>query len=231
MSYTHTGLGVPDFDVTLPQSGFDVSGLLSDAQQWAIRQLPNDFPAILYQAKKDYYTLKAGLAAGVVPASADTNTAIAWFADFPRLWEAIRPNFVYDPQYNNGLMSAHTEATRQSADDFVRELGADPVINQKLGIAPLLIVGILVAAVAGVAGCIWAIGYVKQQSNISSIIDNVAAGKLPSDVLTKALAQAGTSTGPLADLGSILKWGAIAVVAVMVLPSVMSMFRGANAKS
>ena len=231
MSYIHNGLGTPDFDVTLPQSGFDISGMISEAQQYAIRQLPNDFPAILYQAKKDYYTLKAGLAAGVVPASADTNTAIEWFADFPRLWEALRPNFVYDPQYNSGLMSAHTDATRQAADDFVGELGSDPVIAQRLGIAPLLIVGILVAGVAGVAGIIWALGYVKQQNNISSIIDKVAAGKLPPDVLEKAIDQAGQNTGPLADLGSILKWGAIAVVAVMVLPSVMSMFRGANAKS
>jgi hypothetical protein len=208
------------------QAGWSASGLLSDAEQYAIRQLPEDFPAILYQAKKDYYTLKAGLDSGVVQVTGDVQTAVAWFEQFHRLWEAIRPNYEYDPNKNAGLISAHDTLILSQGDAFVQELGTDPRIIQGLGIAPLIIAGILVAAVAGVAGVIWAIGYVKDQSNISDIVAATVAGKLPADVLRAAYAKADQSgLGPtLANVADIVKWGAVGLALYLFAPIVVNLF-------
>lgn len=190
---------------------------ITDAQGYAIRQLPSDFPNVLQKAKVDYQLFKAGLEAGLFPQTAETKKIVEWFRSFPRYWQAIRPNFEYTP---SGTISTHRSAIVDDADAFVKEIGTNPTIANSLAVAPLLIVGVLIAAVAGVAGAIWAIGYVKEQNNISGLIDQTVKGKLPPEILAQAMKNAGERPGFTDNITSILKWGAVILVGVTLLPIV-----------
>jgi len=208
-----------DPNINYPQPD-PLSALLSSAQAAAVQQLPVDFPAVLAQAKQDYQVLRAGLDAGVTINPSDLTTLTDWFRDFPRYWTTIRPNYV--PDYTT-VVSAHQEALLNDADQFASVLGGDHTIQTGLGIGPLIIAGILVAAVAGVAGVIWAIGYVKAQNNISQIITDTVAGKLPPDILKKAIDKSQEGSSWLTDIEGILKWGAIAIIGIMVLPRLLDL--------
>ena len=195
---------------------------ITAAQQSAIRATVSDFPEKLKQAKIDFAKFKAGLDLGLFKQSQNTKRVTTWFAEFPRLWEAIRPNYLPQP---GQTMSAHREAVRKEADAFVAVLGTDPQVRNQLGIAPLIVAGVLVAAIAGIAGILWAVGYVKEQGNISRMIDEVVAGKLPPDVLKKAVAEA-NSGGFLGDITGLLKWGAIGLGIFYLAPVVVGAFKG-----
>jgi hypothetical protein len=208
-----------DPNINYPQPD-PLSSLLDSAQAAAVRQLPVDFPAVLAQAKQDYQVLRAGLDNGV-PIDQSTLTQITdWFRDFPRYWTTIRPNYV--PDYTT-VVSAHQAALLDDADAFAAQLTGDHTVQTGLGIGPLIIAGILVAAVAGVAGVIWAIGYVKSQNNISQMITDTVAGKLPPDILKKAIDKSQEGSSWLTDIEGILKWGAIAIVGIMVLPRLLDL--------
>jgi hypothetical protein len=195
---------------------------ITDAQGYAIRQLPDDFPTVLRKARVDYQLFKAGLEAGLFQQTDDTKKIIKWFRSFPRYWEALRPNFEYTP---SGTISTHRAAIVDEADSFVRELGTNPTIANSLAIAPLIIAGVLIAAVAGVAGAIWAIGYVKEQNNLSNIIDLTVRGKLPPEILAQAMKNAGERPGLTDNLTGMLKWGAVILIGATVLPTLIGAFK------
>ena len=209
-----------------PMLGAYEIGMITTSQQVGIRAVVSEFPQRLEQAKLDYYKFKAGLKAGLFKSTQNTKRVTSWFADFPRLWEAIRPNYLVQP---GQTMSAHKEAVRRQADAFVAEIKNDAQVSQGLG-SPLIIAGILVALAAGVAGILWAVGYIKDQNNITKIIDEVVAGRLPEEALIQAQKKA-QGQGMLGDVTDILKWGAIAFAAFYLVPVVVNAFGGKKASA
>lgn len=148
-----------------------------------------------------------------------------WYKDFPRLWEAVRPNFELQP---GETMSSKKYRLLEKTDAFV--FGNRQKWVRGLGVPVILIAGVLVSAVAGVAGVLWSIGFIKRQNNISSLIDKVAAGQIPAGVLTDAIKTDSQSSSPFGDVASIVKWGAIAAVLFFVVPPLLSTFKaGRNA--
>lgn len=201
---------------------------ITDAQQWAIRRLPDDFPAMFARAKADYIKLDACLRAGAFKNRDDAQNAIDWFRSFPRYWEAIRPNF--EITTSGGMVSTHRAALRDEADAFVAKIGNNIYIQNNLAIAPLLIAGILVGGIAGIAGIIWAIGYVKEQGNVSDIIDNVATANLTpekkAELLAKIAQEQASSPGFFDQIGDVVKWAAIGLGIWFLAPVVAGMVQG-----
>jgi len=196
----------------------------SEAEQ--IRSVVSDFPVILDRAIEDWAKYKVAVKVGVFtprvpyvlpPELIDQQDQILdWFSEFPRLWETIRPNFVMTPE---GTSLSRVSPIVGKADNFVARLKSETV-DSGLGAVPIIIIaGVLIAGLLGVAGAIWAIGYVKKQANISGIIDEVVAGRVSEDVLRQAIEQE-QSGGMFAGLGNFAKWVAIAIGAALVLPLV-----------
>ena len=161
-----------------------------------IADLTAKFPAALQQAKIDWAKFKVGVKAKAFTKD-ELETALKWFAGFPKLWDTLRPN--YDPQQAASvgrLLSTRQLAVYDDAQAFVKKLRGNPDIqNLGLVVTTIVVAGILVASVFGVAGAIWAVGYLKKQNNISTMIDRVTAGQVPASVLEKAVAEDGASGG------------------------------------
>ena len=77
---------------------------------------------------------------------------------------------------------------------------------------------IVLAGLFGVAGVTYALGYVKEQQNVSALITETVAGKLPPAVLDQALKTAGAAPGLFGGATDLLKWGAIAAALVIFFP-------------
>jgi len=90
----------------------------------------------------------------------------------------------------------------------VGRLKRSSLSTRSLGIAPAVIAGVLI--VGGAAAALWAIGYIKRQSNISRMIDGVTAGAIPSEVLVEAV-KAEQDSGLFAGLAGAI--GPLALVA------------------
>jgi hypothetical protein len=186
-----------------------------------ISELVPQFPAIFARAQSDWAKYKKGLElVGVDP---DKRGDIEeWFAEFPKLWAAVRPNWV-EP-LPGGTLSSHKVAFAGKVDRWVGSLRAEPVlINHGLGIVSLVIAGILIAGALGVGGAIWAVGYVKKQNNVSRLIDEVTAGRIPPSVLEQAVQEErGGLFSDLASLpGSLLGIGAVVVAGYFLLPRLL----------
>lgn len=193
-----------------------------------IVQVRDKLPAIFDQAVNDWVRFKAGMEVGLF-SSDQADKALTWFYQFPRLWESYRPNFVNSATMPSGMVSAHGAAFVDRVDRFVADLKASPFRTWvDLGIAPVVIAGVLV--VGGIAAALWAVGYVKEQANISKMIDGVTAGKIPAEVLDRAIKEQ-NSGGLLGNLEGVAKWAAIGLAAWFLLPVVVKMFKGSNAKS
>lgn len=198
---------------------------LTSTQQRDLQNLVAAMPSILSQAESDYVKYLAGRNLGLfVLGSSDSKTVSGWFADFPRFWQTIRANFEvqegvpYSPRY---------AATLARGDAFTQKLGVDPVLSNSLGFLPVIvIVGVLILAAFGIAGAIWAIGYYKKQANVSKVIEQVTAGKLPASVLNTALEASKESSSLFGDISGVLKWGVIAAVVYMAWPIVSGIFKG-----
>lgn len=198
--------------------------VLSSTDERDLQNVIANFSTILTQARTDWAKFKAGVVNGLfAPNSSERRDVINWFTEFPKLWDAIRPN--YEQKTGDGRIDAELSNIRQNADAFVGKLRSDAEIANNLGIAPIIIAGILIAAAFGIAGAIWAVGYVKKQGNISRMIDNVVAGKLPAEVLDAAIKQENAGTGFLGSMTDLLKWAAIGTALVLVWPVVQSLFK------
>jgi hypothetical protein len=80
----------------------------------------------------------------------------------------------------------------------------------------------------GVAAGLWAVGYIKRQSNISAMIDGVTTGRLPASVLQEAIAKESSLFG---DIGGILKWLVVGVLVVFAGPPLLKMLQSRQAKN
>lgn len=161
------------------------------------------FPDIFQQAKVDWIKFKLGRAQGLFSAE-QTRDVLNWFRDFPRLWETLRSNW----------SESTAESQRRFAvlvDTFVSELKS-PSMTFGLGIAPLVIAGVLI--VGGVAAALWAGGYVKKQFNLSRMIEGVTAGHISEDVLREAVEK---EPGLFAGVSGMIKWIVIGSIGLLVV--------------
>jgi len=144
--------------------------------QKKVQSLVPDFPAIFDQAVIDFAKFKVGVEAGLFTTD-QQNKIMAWFVEFPRLWEAIRPNFIKTP---DGLEWGG------KVDDFIGRIRRSDLYRPSgLGLAPAVVAGVLI--VGGVAAGLWAVSYIQKQANLSKMIDQVTAGKIPASVLVEAI--------------------------------------------
>ena len=94
------------------------------------------------------------------------------------------------------------------------------ILSKGLGLAMVVIAGILlVSAAFGSAGVVWAVGYAKKQNNVSRMIELAADGKIPADVLQKAIEEEQSSIFGKLGLGAIAPAVIIAAL-IFVAPKV-----------
>ena len=171
-----------------------------------------NFPATLDRAVEDWAKFKVGVESGLFYPG-QRERVLEWFEGFPRLWETIKLNFSTTP---TGMISPHKRKTYDAAEKFVTTLSNEMQIQNQLGIAPIIIAGIIIAGIFGVGGAIWAIGYVGKQHNISRMIDEVTAGKLPPGILQEAVES--DKAGIFSQITDIMKYGLLAGVLFMSWP-------------
>lgn len=182
-----------------------------------------NFPALFDQAQSDWAKFKVGVSRGLF--SVDQKQSILdWYRDFPKLWESIKPNFEDVMLEQTG---SYNVTFVPKVDAWVATLKSDKDFSG-LGIAPVVVAGVLV--VGGLAVALWAVAYIKRQANISKLVDGVTAGRIPADVLSEAI-QAEKSAGIFSGATDLLKWAAIGLAAWFLLPPVLKMFSGRSAKS
>lgn len=182
-----------------------------NSEEEEIRSLVPRFPLVFEKAVEDWAKFKAGTAARLFTAS-QHREIIAWFADFPRLWDTIKPNF----EVVNQAVVPGGPGLYGQVERFVKKLRANVEIKNALGIAPLIVAGILIAGLFGVAGAVWAIGYVRKQGNISKMIDGVVAGQIPATVLREAVKVEKQSI--FGRVESMLQYAVIGGAAVLAWP-------------
>lgn len=186
------------------------TGLLTPNEEQEIRETVQSFPAVLKQSRDSWALFKVGAQAGLF-SSREVERIRDHYREFPKLLETVKPE----------LEKNNRQALREG-EDFVKRLGADPLYTAGLGIASLVIAGVLIAGAFGVGGAIWAVGYVKEQNNISRIIDATVAGNLPPEILEAAVRNEGFFGSAGFGIGAAL----LAVAAVMFGPKLLKAVRG-----
>lgn len=184
-----------------------------------IADLMYRFPTAFAQAQVDWAKFKEGVKARLFTPE-QTKAVVGYYQQFPRLWQTIRDNWLIYPDGRPKPSFAVAYAKKvdtwlSTVDSETKELG--------LGIAPLIIAGILIAAFAGVAGAVWAVGYVKEQQNISSMIDGVVSGRIPASVLQEAVTKEQQSG--LSKIVDLFTWGAVAVGLYLVVPVIKDVLK------
>ncbi len=168
-------------------AGLATSAVLNYWDQQKIKSLVPDFPDIFDRAVVDFAKFKVGVEAGLFT-TGQQNEIMSWYREFPQLWETIRPNFIKTP---DGLEFGG------KVDDFVGRIRAYKPSG--LGLVPVVVAGVVI--VGGIAAGMWAVVYMQKQANLSEMIDQVTAGKLPADVLVEAI-KAEQSGGLFGGFGS-----------------------------
>lgn len=163
------------------------------------------FPGTFERALSDWAKFKAGASRGLF-AGSTRSEILEWYRGFPTLWEAIRPNFIKTVRTAQGSMIDPTYTSLVGrVDRFVKQIGTDLAGNQ-LGIAPLIIGGIIIAGGLGIAAASWMISYLAKQANVSKLIDEVTAGKISPDILAAAIETERSLTNPISDFTGAIKW-------------------------
>lgn len=189
-----------------------------------IAKVVNEFPQTVAKARADWGKFLAGSKAGLFSKNQE-KAIVDWYAKLPDLWDGIKLNWQYTPQ---GLLkSESSQKFYRETEAWMNSLRTHPgILFPGLGIAPLLVAGVLVAVAFGVAGTFWAIGYIKEQNNISRMINETVAGNLPPEVLSAAVAKQQSSFfGDIKDLALI---GAVGAVAYLFWPQLRSLFKRAS---
>jgi hypothetical protein len=186
-----------------------------------IAEVVSRFPAIFSQAVTDWAKFKAGRR---YFSDDEAREVVEWFSEFPKLWDLVRPNFVYTrTESGTRLPLTGSLDFANKVDAWTNTLRTEVQVTG-LGMPLLIIAGVIIAGLLGLGGVIWAIGYVRKQFNITALIDGVVAGKVPAAVLTTAIEKEAESMSPLAQVGNVLKWGAIAVAVAWLAPKVIGYF-------
>jgi len=202
---------------------------VSTFDQDDIQAVAANFPAYFAKAQEAWAKFKAGEAAGLFSIS-QRSQVLGWFRELPKAWAGFRPNWT--ETLPGGTFSAHRLAFADTVDAWIESLkrdlrghGVEPatVEGSGLGLAFLIIAGIIILLTFGAAGAVWAVGYFKEQSNISRMVDEVVAGKLPANVLEAAIKKEQSSSGGfLGDISGVFKWGLLAWAVVQFGPMLVS---------
>lgn len=200
-----------------------LSGDLSDDE---VADLLYKFPRLYQQALIDWAKFKLGLKAGAFD-STQVRTVVDYYKGFARYWEMIRPNYF---AYPDGRPKPDFSINyARGVDEWLRKFDSD-VKTMGLGLAPLVIAGILIAAsLASAATIAWAIGFTKQQGNVSALIDARTKGLLTEDEFKTAITseeRAGGLTNPLSEVFDILKWGGVLFGLYMFAPMIKDLVSG-----
>lgn len=180
MSY----LGLPPDDL-FPEA--DLTILETHPEPAAYAQLVKDFPEYIHQAIVDWARFKAAEPFDIF-SPGDSAFIREWFQQLPELWDAIKVNYGKFEQRNFYLM----------ADGWISQFRKGSA-NNSLGFGVIVIAGVLiVAAIGGVAAALWAIGYIQKQKNVTRLVDETVAGKIPPDLL-KAAVQTETEKAGFVD--------------------------------
>lgn len=182
------------------------------------------FPATFAKAQEDWAKFKVGYQAGLF-SSSQIESVLSWYRDFPKLWATIRPNFEDIMAEQVGQYNVNFIPT---VDAWLASIKADPVYQSGLGQVQAVLIG-AVLIVGGIAAGVWALGYLKEQSNISGLIDGVTAGKIPASTLADAIAKEKTGN-PITDITGVIKWVAIGFVVIMALPPLLKMFESRQSR-
>ncbi len=187
-------------------------GPIGDYQVSEYENLIYNFPAVFDQAQSDLIKYQLAVDGGFI---SETNrvTVLEWFNEFPDLWDAIKDNWYKANPDLSQAIDYRNQAFYNRVDTWVNKI-RETFAEYTLGIAPIIIGVFIIAGIFGIAGAIWAVAYVKEQNNISNIIDQAVAGNISEDVLMAALAK--SEKGPLegfldriGDIGMIAITGAI----------------------
>ena len=201
----HLGIAIPPLSVAVD---YFTKTMLSWWDEQKVKELIPGFPASFDRAVVDWAKLKVGAKAGLFT-QAQIDEALAWYREFPKLWETLRPNFM---QTEAGLKLG------QSVDSFIGRLrGSSFYRSGQLGLAPVVIAGALI--VGGVAASLWAVNYILKQRNLSEMIDGVTAGRIPADVLAQAI-EAEKSGGLFGGLSDMVKWILLGGIGLVLLPRI-----------
>lgn len=169
---------------------------LSQSQKKEVALMAELFEPRLVISVIDWAHYKVGRQYGLFT-DPEVQAVESFFFSWPKAWALIRPHFD----------NPDTMHIRKPADRFADELetyfgigGQDsfrylitlePAEDQNiggLGIAPLIIIaGIALLAVLGVSGALWAIGYWKEQDNVTMIITGVTSGRIDESILSDAV--------------------------------------------
>lgn len=189
-------------------------GILMERPEFiAYQNIVLTWPYFLDKVISDWRLFKAGVNAGLFNQD-EKDEVIGWYDEFSDLWEAVKPNFSLNQQYSSAGLRDENMKMILKVDSFlweIHQMRLDNVSGQ-LGLAPILIAGVLVAAAFGIAGVIWAVGYTRAQNNISNMINETVAGNLPPEILQAAM-EAGPDEGLFDKLGGALETIIIAGVA------------------
>ena len=169
---------------------------VSPSEEREIVEMAETFDSSLVMGVWDWGSYKLGLRYGLFD-TGQRATIEAFFRLWPKAWAVIRPHFE-NPEGMRTLKPADRFADRLESyfgitgEDSFRHLisltpGESPSIRG-LGIAPLIIIaGIALLAVLGIGGALWAVGYWKEQGNITLLIDGVVRGVIDESVLHDAV--------------------------------------------
>jgi len=204
------------------------AGDLLPGQEDEIAVVVKRFPDIFARAVAAWARFKAGVSAGLFTTT-ERNQIVGWFEKFPDLWATVRPNFVMTRTPEGTFLPLGERGFAEKVDKWVARLPQETE-ESGLGIAPIIVAGVVVAGALGVAGGLWAVAYIKKQANITKMIDEAVAGRLPAEVLDSALRAEAAFLSPVAGLAGVVKWLALGVVAYLVIPVVAGAVRGKKTK-
>jgi hypothetical protein len=189
--------------------------------------LAANFPDMFARAKASLVKFKLANSRGAFT-SAQVKEIAEGFSAFLRVWELLRPNWIYTP---TGLISTHRSAFAEEVDAWVKnELRADSTLRSGLGFivaAIVVIAGIVIAVIAGY-GIADALRDKQRFENQAKLIEGVAAGVIPADILRDELKAANADTGfdLFGDIGGLIT--TVGVVGALLLfgPQLSSLVKG-----
>jgi len=168
-----------------------------------IAKVVQQFPVIMKQARSDWAKYEVGSKNNLFT-KGQSRDIVDWFAQLPYLWDGIKNNWLFTPQ--GLLLSGANKKFYDDTESWMNKLRTSPsVLFPGIGFGFLIIAGVIILAAFGTAGAFWAIGYVKKQNNISRMIDEVVAGRLPPEVLQAAVDK--EESGFLGDIKGIVMLG------------------------
>lgn len=187
----------------------------------------NKFPAVLDQAVIDFALYKKGLEKNIFTLD-QIQEINDWFGSFPTLWEGIRPEFEPGQSFSDNLdpIDRPKSDIQRRADNLVRMITGYGIPISQLGLATVIIAGIVVAAAfASAGGLVWALGYFKKQQNISQMIQATVSGKLSENVLIETVQNA-KSNGFFGDVKQIALLALLGIGLIYVAPEAIKALRG-----